>query len=449
MPSTTALHAARVNPDQLLVRAIGVRQLTATIFNYTVGSGIFALPATAAMQLGPAAPLAYMLCAAVMMCVVSSFAEAGSRVSATGGPYAYVGAAFGPLIGLIAGALMIVSPLAGTALVTRVFAVSALTLARVPSDGLIYAVVVVTVTTAVAVLNVKGVRSGVRVVETVTIAKLVPLIAFVLIGAAFVRPDNLVWNGLPDSVTLLSTSGLVIFAFTGIESATATSGEVRNPSTTVPRAAFLALLAVCVLYLAVQAVAQGVLGQNLARANITPLADAAALFAGEAGRTLMLAGATLSTLGFLFGSGLADPRFVYALARDGFLPRYLAAIHPSFRTPHRSIIAFLGLVTVLALTGTFERLLVIANVSGLLVYAMVALSAIRLRMRGVRLNEEPYRSPAGVAVHLLTCVAVVAIIWATVSTQDMIALAILLAVTWGTYAIRRSAVKLEGGHDEA
>ena len=105
--ATAAASSATVvrttNPDALLVRAIGVRQLAATIFNYTVGSGIFALPATAAAQLGPAAPLAYVACTVIMLLVVASFAEAGSRVSSTGGPYAYIEAAFGPFIGLLSG----------------------------------------------------------------------------------------------------------------------------------------------------------------------------------------------------------------------------------------------------------------------------------------------------------------------------------------------------------
>src|SRR5262245_64737516 len=86
-----------------LVRAIGVRQLTASIINTTIGAGIFVLPAAAAGGLGPAAPLAYIACAALMALIVCCFAAAGSRVSLSGGIYAYVEVAFGPFIGLLAG----------------------------------------------------------------------------------------------------------------------------------------------------------------------------------------------------------------------------------------------------------------------------------------------------------------------------------------------------------
>jgi amino acid transporter len=89
-----------MNPDRQLVRAVGLRQLTAHIVNYTVGSGIFVVPAIAAAQLGTAAPLAYLACAVIMAFVVLNFAEAGSRVTATGGPYAYIEAGLGPYFGL-------------------------------------------------------------------------------------------------------------------------------------------------------------------------------------------------------------------------------------------------------------------------------------------------------------------------------------------------------------
>ena len=107
--------AAPENPDALLTRALGTRQLAAGIFNYTVGSGIFALPAIAMGMLGPAAPTAYLVCAILIGLVVLCFAEAGSRVAATGGPYAYVEVALGPFVGFLGGALNYVTQLTATA----------------------------------------------------------------------------------------------------------------------------------------------------------------------------------------------------------------------------------------------------------------------------------------------------------------------------------------------
>ena len=96
---------ATTEQEAKLIRAIGVPGLTANIVNSTIGAGIFALPAVVAAQLGAASPLAYIICAVAMCLFVTSFAMAGSRVSLTGGLYAYVEVAFGRYVGFLAGVL--------------------------------------------------------------------------------------------------------------------------------------------------------------------------------------------------------------------------------------------------------------------------------------------------------------------------------------------------------
>jgi amino acid transporter len=425
------------NPDTLLVRAIGVRQLAASIFNYTVASGIFALPAVAAAQLGTAAPLAYLVCAAIMLLVVASFAEAGSRVTATGGPYAYIETAFGPFAGLVAGVLLLVSALSGVAVVTTLFAGSALALVGMATTWAGQAVIAVVVSIASIAFNVRGVRSGARVVEVMSAAKLVPLVGFVVVGAAFIDPDKLTWTDTPDVGAIFGTSGIVIFAFMGIESAVGPSGEFRDPSRTVPRAVFLALLGACALYLAVQAVAQGILGDALAATPITPLAAAAGAALGEPGRTVMLTGAAVSMLGLLLGACLVNPRIVFALARDRFLPHYIAGVHPTYHTPHRAIVTCALVSLALTVTGTFERLLVISNISGLLVYAGVSAAAVVMQRRNIRADGEPFRCPGGPLLHVLAFAGVAGMLVAIVSRQDLVALGVLLVVTAIVYAVRR------------
>src|SRR5712691_12224370 len=107
-----------------LVRAIGARQLTASIINVTIGAGIFVLPAAAAAGLGPAAPLAYVVCAVLMGLIVCCFAAAGSRVSLTGGLYAYVEVAFGPFVGFLGGVLYLLSATFASASVASAFTAS-------------------------------------------------------------------------------------------------------------------------------------------------------------------------------------------------------------------------------------------------------------------------------------------------------------------------------------
>jgi amino acid transporter len=108
-----------MNKDEGLVRAVGVRGLTAALINYTVGSGIFVLPALVAGAVAAAAPAVYIVCAIAMGCVVACFAASGSRVSRSGGTYAYAEAAFGPFAAyIVATSLFLTCILAGAAVMT-------------------------------------------------------------------------------------------------------------------------------------------------------------------------------------------------------------------------------------------------------------------------------------------------------------------------------------------
>jgi amino acid transporter len=356
-----------------------------------------------------------VLIALVVLCL----AEAGSRVAATGGPYAYVNAGLGPLPGFIGGALLFLTGLAGAAAVSTLFAASFAALIGVSSPWF-DKVVTIAVFTLLAGINVRGVRTGARLTEVATVAKLVPLLAFVVVGAFFVDPSRLAWEEMPAASAVLQTSGVLIFAFCGIESALVPSGEVRAPARTVPRAAFIAIGAATALYLAIHLVAQGVLGASLADNRVTPLATAAETFAGPAGRTVMIVGATLSMFGYLSFAALAGPRSLFAFARDGLLPRALASVHPRFRTPWIAINAYCLAGLLMALSGTFEALAILANLSAILLYALCAISAWNLRRRGVRLEQEPFVTTGGPLIPALTCVGLAWLFYETLQTVDVI-----------------------------
>jgi amino acid transporter len=432
---STAAEPTR-DPDRLLVRGLGVRPLTATIFNYTVGSGIFVLPALVAGQLGGAAPVAYLVCVVVMALVVLVFAEAGSRVGKTGGPYAYIETALGPLPGFVAGILLAVNDIAAAGAITMLLAGSVGRLLDMNATIAVDAIAVVLIA-ALAAINIAGLRWGARVVEICTAAKLIPLGFFVLVGAFFIHPVNLHWGSLPPAHTVARTVGTLVFAFTGIEAALLPSGEVRDTARTVPIAAMLALSCVTVLYLGVQTVAQGVAGPDLPKDQIAPLATAAGMFAGHGGSTLLLAGAAISMFGWLTGSLLAGPRGLFALARDGFLPARVAAVHPGFRTPHAAIVLYSVLALGLALSGTFTQLAVLSNLAALALYALCAIAVVVLRRRNVRADGPPFRIPGGLIVPMLTCIVVAWIVINTISQREFIAFGVVLAIAGAVYALRR------------
>lgn len=364
--------------SESLVRAMGTFGLAAAIINITIGGGIFRLPANVAGSLGAAAPIAYLVCAGAMALVVRCIAVAGSRVALTGGPYAYVGTAFGAYAGFLSGVLLwMLGTFAGAAVAT-VFASSLGLLLGGLTGRSAEVALLVGAFAFWSIVNLRGVGLGARLNSIATVAKLLPLLLIGLGGLFFIEPANLTWGTTPAAADIARTSLLLIFAFAGLEVALVPSGEVRDVSRTVPRAIALAMIGITALYLALQVSAQGILGSGLATATVSPLADAAGASFGGWARTLLLAGASISMFGYIGGMTLSVPRMVYAFARDGFLPRVFAGVDPVHHVPRAAIVAQSVLVVALAVTGTFERLAILANVSALALYLGCALAAWRL-----------------------------------------------------------------------
>jgi len=179
-----------------------------------------------------------------------------------------------------------------------------------------------------------------------------------------------------------------------------------------------------------------VLGAGLA-ASKTPVADAGGAALGAWGRTLILVGSTVSMFGYVSGMTLAVPRMLFAFARDGFLPRAVASVHPRFRTPYWAIGLQTVIVAVLAATGTFERLAIIANGSVLLVYAACCLATVELRRRDVRAGGVPFRVP-GAAWFPWLALAVIISLLATLQLGEWVGVLAVLVAAAPVYVITRS-----------
>jgi len=368
-----------------LVRALGVVGLAASVVNITIGGGIFRAPGSVEVtgRLGAAAPLAYLLCAVAMAFVVMCFAEAGSRVSMTGGVYAYVERAFGQFAGFFIGWMLWVVGTIATAAVGTIFADSLLRMLPGLPAIPFRALSLVVVFAIVATINVLGVKFGARLNVASTIIKLTPLALLIVIGLFHLEPSNLSWSGTPAVSDIARASIVLLFVFAGIESALVPSGEVADPARTVPRAVFIALAVCTLFYMLVHVVAQGVLGASLAGRS-APLADTAGVIVGPGGAVAMGVAVVLSTFGYLCGMILAIPRALFAFARDGMLPRALAAVHPRYHTPWIAIIVQTAVALLLAVSATWEKLVVLANVAVLIVYIGCAAAAWQLRRKGIR-----------------------------------------------------------------
>jgi basic amino acid/polyamine antiporter, APA family len=436
-PITSKVTIAALSSESSLRRSIGTLALAASIVNITIGAGIFRLPADMAATLGATAPLAYLLCAIAMGLIVLCMAEAGSRVSLTGGPYAYAEVAFGPFVGFLAGFLLWMLLTFAMAAVATVLVASLGALVPTLAPRGVSAAVLVAIYAVFATINIMGVDRGARVNTALTVAKLLPLLLLIAGGIFAIEPSNLAIVTAPDMPTLARSSILLIFAFAGIEAALVPSGEVKDPARTVPHAIFLAMATITGLYAVLQFVAQGVLGPALATSKAAPLAEAAGVALGGWARNLILVGAVISMLGHAGAMILATPRMLFAFARDGFLPSALARLHPVHRSPVAAILLQCAIVLALAITSTFERLAILANLSMLMLYGTCCLATWELRRRDVRAGGTPFRVPAPTLVVVLACL-VIGWMLTSVTVAEWTAVAIGLSLATVIFLFRRS-----------
>ena len=395
MPTPTAPPSPAARPRESLVRVIGTLGLAAAIVNITIGGGIFRLPANVAGSLGAAAPLAYLVCAVAMGLIVLCIADAGSRVSLTGGPYAYVGTAFGPYAGFLSGVLLWMLGTFATAAVATVFASSVgLLVPALAGRGMEIALLVAAFAFW-SLVNLRGVTLGVRLNSIATVAKLLPLLLIAIGGAFFVDADNLQMADDAAGSRRRAHVAAADFRVRRHRVALVPSGEVRDTARTVPRAIALAMVGITALYIALQMVAQGILGSGLAQATVSPLADAAGASLGGWARSLLLVGRRDVDVRLSRRHDAVDAAHAVR-ARTRRLPAARARGGASApRAPQAAIVVQSLIALALAISGTFERLAILANVSALALYLGCALAAWRLRRLGIDGDGASFRVPLG------------------------------------------------------
>jgi amino acid transporter len=298
--------------------------------------------------------------------VTLAFAEAGRRTVRSGGPYAYVEAAFGGYAGFLAGLLTWLAVVFACAAVAAALVDSLSTMLPILAAPAARATSLLLLFVVLALVNIRGVVAGTRLASAAAIAKSAGLLLFVLLAARYVRAENLDWSWPTDAGGLGRATVLTMFALAGMEVPLCAGGEIRDPARTVPRALAGALAFVVLLYVTIHLVAQGALGTGLAESQ-APLADALAR-GGSGGPALLLTVGGISMFGYLAGDTLGASRILFAFGRDRLLPRRLAAVHPTTRAPHVAILVHALTAALLAMTGSFAVLAPIASVAIIAVY---------------------------------------------------------------------------------
>jgi APA family basic amino acid/polyamine antiporter len=420
--------------DAALLRVVGSFALTAAVINVIVGGGIFRMPSALSAQMGAAAPLALVAGALAIIPIALCFAAVGSRVQVTGGPYSYLSATFGPFAGFVGGALMWISNFTSSAGVAAALSVQVANLVPAFAPPLPRALLLTAVYGALFALNAFGVRLGARAITTLAALKLAPLFALAVIGLFFVDWSLVSFSpaAVPSWGALGASMVLVMFAYSGMETALVPSGELSDPARSVPRATMVAILLVVLLYLGLQIVGQGLLGPALGQSGV-PVADTAGAL-WSPGRVLLLITACISMTGFLMGNLLGTSRLVFALGRDGYLPRAFGTVSARHRVPLLALATHAGLAWMLAIAGSFDALALISGGAICLVYGLVSIAAWRAQRLDLReRGDRPFVLPGGPLVPLLAVAAMVAII-TTLTGKEWLAIGVALAVLVVVYA---------------
>ncbi len=416
-----------------LKRVVGVQGLALAIVNGVIGAGIFALPAIVGIAMGAFGVFSYIFCSIMLAAIMLCYAEIGSRVTSSGGSYAYVEAAFGDFPGYIINWLFFFGwGVLGSAALMNIIADSLAVMIPAFSNPLLRAVFFFGLIGFMVLVNVRGVKQGIGFVKGIAIIKLMPLIAIIIFGLSQVKTTNLQWQQLPTLKTFGDTALVLFFAFAGFETSLCVSGEFKNPKRTVPLGIFLGGITVLVVYMLIQMVTQGILGTQIAAYKDAPLAAVAEKIVGPIGATLLLITAAISCFGSVSADVMATPRSLFACANDGMFPKFLGRVHPKFSTPHLAIIIYASLIFLFAISGGFKQLAVLASAAILLIYLAVILATIKLRMKRQDASEKTFKVPGGL---IIPCIGLAAIAWllTSLSKWEILSTIIFIAAISMTY----------------
>ncbi|WP_415296096.1 APC family permease [Cellulosimicrobium sp. SJTW-1] len=410
---------------------LGLARGSALYVASVLGTGVLALPGLATRVAGPASVLAVALVLVASVPLAGTFAALAARHPDRGGVASAVRAALGPTAARATGYWFSFGVCAGVPVVAVLGA--EYVVAVVGADRAVVPVVAV----ALVVVPALAVALGVRVAGAVQLGLTTLLLAAVVVVVAAAAPAASAvrftpflsegWSGVGAAVSLF------VWAFAGWEVGTHVSADFRDPRRTIPAATGVALVVVGVAYLALQVTTVGVLGTDAGTGTVA-LLDLARVDAPGAGPVLVGVVAAVVTSGVLTAYLAAFANLGQALARDGDLPRPLAALSGRAGVPRRALAVTLalaaGYLAVLVATGLdLEPFVRVHTSSMVAVYALGMVAALRLL---------PRRSPGWWLAAVATALTAVLLLLAGAS---LVAPALLAAAAVVVTLVRRGAAR--------
>lgn len=325
----------------VLHRSLGLPGSVAIGLSAMIGAGVFVVFAPATAAAGDHLFLALALAAFVALCNAISSARLAALHPESGGTYVYGRERLGARWGHLAGWAFVVGKIASCAAMSLAIGYYAW-----PQHAHLIAVFAVA---SVTMLNYTGIQKSTLaayLVVSITLAVLAAVVLTALASPAQPSTDAVSGSGRG----VLEAAGLLFFAFAGYARLATLGEEVRDPRHTIPRAIALSLVITVAVYALVAIALLRVLGQSGLAATAAPLTRAAQVVDFPGLETAVRVGAVVAASGALLSLVLGISRTVLAMARDGYFPRQLAAVHPRFAVPHRAEVAVGILIAALAVS---------------------------------------------------------------------------------------------------
>ena len=403
----------------------------------TLSAGFFLLPGLAAIEAGPALPLAYLIAVIPLIPAMLSVIELATAMPRAGGVYYFLDRTMGPMIGTIGGVgtwlalvLKVAFALIGMGAYVNLF---------FPNIEIIpFAIVIALILGLFSLFGAK--KSGHLQIFLVTF-----LLAFLLFFIAGGLPQinsNHFKNFLSSGWnSILSAAGLVYISYIGLTNIASLSEEVKKPERNLPLGLFLAIGTAVVVYAVGTGVMIGVLPINELMGNLTPVAAAGEVIFGEVGVLLLSLAAILAFISVANGGTLAASRYPLALSRDHLLPRFFQKLS-KWGTPIISILVTVGgivlLLTFLDPTGIAK----LASTFQLMVFSLICLAVIIIRESKIEAYDPGFKSPLYPWLNLLGVFLPYVLIYQMGIVPLLFSLGLIaIGATWYWYYARKKVVR--------
>jgi APA family basic amino acid/polyamine antiporter len=359
-------------PDASLARRLGTGDAVVIGLGSMMGAGVFAVWAPAARAAGVGLLIGLVLAAFIAYCNAVASAQLAAVYPVSGGTYVYGRERLGEWWGFLAGWAFVVGKTASCAAMALTFASYA-----VDGSRWVQRLVAVVAVVAIAALNYRGVTRTAQLTRLLVICTFVALGVFVVASLTSPSASSSHVRGWSDvsAYGVLQSAGLLFFAFAGYARIATMGEEVRDPSRTIPRAIPLALGITVGVYVVVGVASLVAGGSDLLASSTSPLASVLSGADRSSVEPVVRVGGALASLGALLALMTGIGRTSLAMAREGDLPRWLGAVHPRYRVPHRAEIALAVVVGALVLTTDLRGALGFSSFGVLVYYAIANASA--------------------------------------------------------------------------